>query len=120
MLPHPALAQLRGLHAIRHEPAQHAIRLAGREDGPALIRLAQLDSALAAAAELPGLAARHDVLIAEHDHEIVAALSLRDGLLVSHPLHRTDALIRALQERRRQVAKAAPKHRLGILRPRHL
>lgn len=120
MLLHPALAQFRGLTAIQREPAQIDIRLAGRDDGPALIRLAQLDSALAAAAELPGLAARHDVLIAEHDHEVVAALSLRDGLLVSDPFHRTDGLIRLLQERRRQLAAASPKHRLGVLRPRHL
>jgi hypothetical protein len=120
MLQHPALAQFRGLTGIRRESAQVDIRLAAREDAPALVRLAQLDSALAAAAELPGLAARHDVLIAEHDHEVVAALSLRDGLLVSDPFYRTDGLVRLLQERRRQLAAQTPRHRLGVLRPRHL
>jgi hypothetical protein len=132
---HPALAQADGLHAVmrahpvpepsepatRSEPAVE-IRLAWASDGPALVRLAQLDSALVAAAELPGLAATGDVLVAFADHHLVAALSLADGLLASDPFRRTDRVIALLHLRRRQLAQAERRHglaRLGMLRARH-
>jgi hypothetical protein len=130
---HPALAKADGLHGLaRAHPAPEPsltpaapaveIRLAWAFDVPALVRLAQLDSALAAAAELPGRAATGDVLVAIVDDEPVAALSVTDGLLVSDPFHRTDSVIALLHLRRQQLAQAERRHglaRLGMLRPRH-
>ncbi len=118
MLPHPAFTQADGLSALKRDTAPIEIRLAEACDAPALVRLAQLDSALAAASELPGLARGEEVLVAESDNEIVAALSLRDGLLVSDPFHRTNALISLLQTRRRQLATKR-RGRIGGLLARH-
>jgi S-(hydroxymethyl)glutathione dehydrogenase/alcohol dehydrogenase len=74
------------------------------------------------AAELPGLAATGDVLVAFADGELVAALALADGLLVSDPFRRTDRVIALLHLRRRQLAQAERPRvlaRLGMLRARH-
>jgi hypothetical protein len=101
MLPHPALAQFNGLVNVR---------LAAREDEAELIRLARLDSSVAAASELPALAARHEVLVAERDHEVVGALSLKDGLVVSDPARRPRGLAALLRARRRDVKGAHPRH----------
>ena len=128
MLIHPALAKSDGLHGLRRanptptETSPVEIRLAWPSDAPALVRLAQLDSALAAAAELPGRAAAGDVLVAIVDDEPVAALSVADGLLVSDPFHRTDSLIALLHLRRQQLMHAERRlrrGRLGMLRLRH-
>jgi hypothetical protein len=121
MLLHPALARARALDAIDSVPdATVEVRLAARADAPALVRLAQLDSALAAAAELPGRAAAGDVLVASSDGAIVAALTLSDGLLVSDPFHRTTDLVALLHARRHRLAHAERRRgRLGVLRPRH-
>jgi hypothetical protein len=130
---HPALAKADGLHGLARahpmpepplapKPLAAEIRLAWPSDAAALVRLAQLDSALAAAAELPGRAATGDVLVAIVDDEPVAALSVADGLLVSDPFRRTDALIAQLHLRRQQLAQAERPHglgRLGMLRLRH-
>jgi hypothetical protein len=122
MFQHPALARTRALSALRHDAPTVEIRLADAGDAPSLMRLAQLDSALAAAAELPGLAARDEVLVAEIDDEIVAALSLPDGLIAADPFRRTDALIALLHVRREQLARRRRRPRggrAGVLRARH-
>jgi hypothetical protein len=126
-LPHPALAQLNGLEALRataHEPEPDAglvdIHLATAADAPALVHLAQLDSAPAAAAELAGRAGAGEVLVAKTRNGIAAALSIKDGLLVSDPRRRTDELVRLLHARRHQIARAErPRRLLRVLRPRH-
>jgi hypothetical protein len=137
---HPALAQNAGLraavaatyrasgpepHTLLHTaPAENLeIRLAWPADAAGLVRLAQLDSAPAAAAELPGLAGTGDVLVATIDGDLAAALSLNDGLLVADPFHRTDDHIALLHLRAAQIADARPRRRpslqrLGVLRPR--
>jgi hypothetical protein len=119
-IPHPAFAKAYGLDALPEPTPPVRIRLASVHDTAALIRLAQLDSALAAAAELPTRAAEADVIVAETDGELVAALSLRDGLLVADPLRRSRDLVALLQQRRRQVAKGERRRRspLRVLRPR--
>ena len=127
MFPHPALAQLNGLESLRaapHEPApDHGpvdIHLATKADAPALVHLAQLDSAPAAAAELAGRAGAGEVLVATTSRGIAAALSIKDGLLVSDPRRRTDELVRLLHARRHEIARAErPRRLLRVLRPRH-
>jgi hypothetical protein len=126
-LPHPALAQFSGLDALRaapHEPVPDAgpidIHLATKADAPGLVRLAQLDSSPAAAAELVSRASDGEVLVATTGRGVVAALAIADGLLVSDPRHRTDALVRLLHVRRHQIARAErPRRLLAVLRPRH-
>jgi hypothetical protein len=126
-LPHPALAQLNGLEALRaapHEPTADLgpvdIHLATSADAPGLVRLAQLDAAPAAAAELATRAADGEVLVATTRQGIAAALSIRDGLLVSDPRRRTDELVRLLHVRRHEIARAErPRRLLRVLRPRH-
>ena len=126
-LPHPAFAQLNGIEALRaapHGPAPQAgpvdIHLATQADAPALVRLAQLDASPAAAAELATRAGDGEVLVASTRHGIAAALSIRDGLLVSDPRHRTDELVRLLHVRRHEIARAErPRRLLWVLRPRH-
>jgi hypothetical protein len=126
MFIHPALARYDGLNLLRREEYRPndaepiEIHLATEADAPGLVRLAQLDSALAAAAELPTRASSGDVLVATIRGRIVAALALADGLLVSDPFHRTDELIRLLHLRRHQIGRAErPRRRLAVLRPRH-
>jgi hypothetical protein len=124
---HPALAQANGLAALRaapHEPAPDAgpaqIHLATKADAPGLVRLAQLDSSPAAAAELVSRASGGEVLVASTSEGVVAALSLVDGLLVSDPRQRTDELVRLLHVRRHQIARAErPRRLFAVLRPRH-
>jgi hypothetical protein len=101
MLPHPALEQLNGLVNVR---------LAAREDEAELARLARLDTSVAAASELPALAARQEVLVAERDREVIGALSLKDGLVVSDPARRPRGLAALLRARRRDVKSAHPRH----------
>jgi hypothetical protein len=126
-LPHPALAQFNGLDALRQAPYAPIddagpvdIHLATKADAPGLVRLAQLDSAPAAAGELAGRATAGEVLVASTPHGIAAALSIKDGLLVSDPRRRTDELVRLLHVRRHQIARAErPRRLLRVLRPRH-
>jgi hypothetical protein len=132
---HPVLVQNSGLRAAvahrsfdakpspepRVRPDAVEVRLAWPADAPGLVRLAQLDSAPAAAAELPGLAVGGEVLVAIVDGELAAALSLKDGLLVSDPFHRTDSVIALLHVRAAQLARAERRPRLarlGVLLPR--
>jgi hypothetical protein len=122
MLLHPALAKAQALRNLEHQPTEPEVqlRLAAASDAPALVHLAQLDSALAAAAELPGRARAGDVLIASVNGRPAAAVALSDGLLVSDPFVRTDRVIALLQLRRRQVSRGERRRaRLGMLRPRH-
>jgi hypothetical protein len=124
---HPALAQLNGLDVLRAAPYAPVpdqgpveIHLATKADAPGLVRLAQLDSSPAAAAELVTGATHGEVLVASTRHGIAAALSIADGLLVSDPRHRTQELVRLLHVRRHQIARAErPRRFLGVLRPRH-
>jgi hypothetical protein len=122
-LPHPAFARARALDALPSPTTAIEIRLAGQADANALVRLAQLDSALAAAAELPARARRGDVLVAESRGKLVAALSLGDGLLLADPFTRSEPLIALLHARRGQIVRGERRQRrgrLGVLRPRHL
>ena len=121
-LPHPAFAKTYGLEALpRTEMAEDVkLRLASETDAGALIRLAHLDTALAAAAELPGRARGGDVLVAEADGTVIAALSLSVGMLVTDPLHRSRDLVVLLQQRRRHIRRAERRSLLNMLRPRHV
>jgi hypothetical protein len=124
---HPALAQFNGLDALRRAPFAPVddagpadIQLATKADAPGLVRLAQLDSAPAAAGELAGRATAGEVLVARTRDGIAAALSIKDGLLVSDPRRRTDELVRLLHARRHEIARAErPRRLLRVLRPRH-
>jgi hypothetical protein len=81
----------------REQPRDHAvtIRHAFPDDGPALWRLATLDSS-----EPP----RAPVLLAEVDGRLRAALSLADGAVVADPFHPTAALTDLLSARAAQLA----------------
>jgi hypothetical protein len=124
---HPALAQLNGLEALRAAPHERApdagpieIHLATSADAPGLVRLAQLDSSPAAAAELVSRASDGEVLVASTSRGLVAALSITDGLLVSDPRQRTEEPVRLLHVRRHEIARAErPRRLLAVLRPRH-
>jgi hypothetical protein len=72
------------------------IRLATPPDAPALIRLAQRDSAL-----LPG---SPPILLAEADGELRAALALDGGAAIADPFHPTADLVAILRARARQLA----------------
>ena len=74
------------------------IRAARGSDGPALRRLAALDSA-----ELPA----GELLIAEADDEVVAALSLDTGDKVADPFRRTADVVDLLAFRAKRLLNAA-------------
>ena len=71
------------------------IRAARPEDGPALRRLAQVDSANRLH---PG-----SVLVAEVDGELLAALSIDSGHSVANPFRHTSELVEMLVERASQL-----------------
>jgi hypothetical protein len=73
------------------------IRAARGSDGPALRRLAELDSR-----ELPA----GDLLIAEADDEVVAALSVDTGERVADPFRRTADVVDLLAYRARGLRTA--------------
>ena len=73
-----------------------SIRGASAADGPVLSRLAALDSA-----PVPF----GPTLIAEVDGEPQAALSLRDGLAIGDPFHRTAELIGLLRLHAEAIAE---------------
>ena len=64
------------------------IRAARGSDGPALARLAALDSAAVPAGEL---------LVAEADGELVAALAPHSGARIADPFRRTAAILAVLE-----------------------
>jgi hypothetical protein len=70
------------------------IRAARGSDGPALRRLAALDSA-----ELPA----GELLIAEADDQVVAALSLETGDKVADPFRRTAEVVDLLAFRAKRL-----------------
>jgi hypothetical protein len=72
-------------------PRQYTIRPATADDTAALQRLAALDSA-------PHILG--DVLLAELDDGIAAAISMRDGRAVADPFRPTVALVSALRTTR--------------------
>jgi hypothetical protein len=74
-------------------PFPVTIRPATESDGPALARLAALDTAPVPAGP---------VLLAESDGQLRAALSLDGGAIVADPFHRTAAIVELL------VTSAAP------------
>ncbi len=73
------------------------IRAARGSDGPALRRLAELDSR-----PLP----QGELLVAEADDEVVAALSVNTGAKVSDPFRRTADLVDLLAYRARRLNAA--------------
>ncbi len=73
------------------------IRAARGSDGPALRRLAALDSA-----DLPA----GDLLIAEADAELVAAMSLETGAKVADPFRRTAEVVDLLAFRAKRLRAA--------------
>ena len=79
-----------------------SIRRAGPHDAPALHRLAALDSA----APLRG-----EVLMAEADGVVLAALSLSDGSAVADPFSPTAELVALLRLRRGQMCASDPPSR---------
>jgi hypothetical protein len=70
------------------------IRAARGSDGPALRRLAALDSR-----EVPA----GDVLLAETDDEIVAAVSVETGARIADPFRRTADVVDLLEFRARRL-----------------
>jgi hypothetical protein len=78
------------------------IRAARGSDGPALARLAVLDSSALPAGEL---------LVAEADGELVAARSMADGSAIADPFRRTADVLALLALRARGVS--APRRRLA-------
>lgn len=86
--------------SVHHAPSM-LIRDARGIDGPALARIAALDSRT-----VPG----GDVLVAEADGEVVAALAIATGEYVADPFRRTAdavALLRLRAERMRETPRRA-------------
>jgi len=77
------------------------IRMAKPADAPALMRLAQLDSA---PPPEPG-----PTLVAEVGGELCVALSLDGGPAIANPFHRTAGLVAMLAARVRQLQTPAPR-----------
>jgi len=81
------------MSALYHSPTV-VIRAARGSDGPALRRLAELDSA-----ELPA----GELLVAETDDELVAALSVDTGERVADPFRHTADVVDLLSFRARRL-----------------
>jgi len=80
--------------ALAHLAPTVLIRAARGSDGPALRRLAELDSR-----ELPA----GELLVAETDDELVAALSVDTGERVADPFRRTSDVVDLLEYRARRL-----------------
>jgi hypothetical protein len=80
------------------------IRAARGSDGPALARLAALDSAALPAGEL---------LVAEADGELIAARSLADGFAIADPFRPAADVLALLALRARALAAPAPRRSLA-------
>ena len=93
----------------RSAPAEVVIRRATTADAPALARLGELDGDRRAGALLARHAAEHDVLIAEVDGGLEAALALDDGLASPTPSARARSTRELLALRARQLGGAAPR-----------
>ena len=84
------------------------IRAARGSDGPALARLAILDSAEVPAGELT---------VAETDGELVAAMALRSGDRIADPFHQTADVVALLEL---QAARRRSANRRGLAERLHL
>lgn len=80
------------------------IRAARQHDEPALLRLAALDSA----AHLHG-----EILVADVDGEILAALAVAGGRTIADPFRRTADLVELLRTRARLMGLAGDASRRG-------
>jgi len=102
-------------------PVDVVIRRATSADAPALARLGELDGDRRAGALLARHAAEHDVLIAEVDGRLEAALALNDGLAVADPFRPSAVNAELLALRARQLGGAAARDghaRVRVLNPR--
>jgi hypothetical protein len=85
------------MSALQNLAPTVVIRAARGSDGPALRRLAALDSA-----ELPA----GELLLAESDDEVVAAMSVDTGAKVADPFRRTADVVDLLAFRARRLRAA--------------
>jgi hypothetical protein len=85
------------------------IRPAQPADASALRKLADYDSAAVPAVP---------VLIAGADGEVRAAVSLRDGAAIAHPLHHTAWMVQLLHARAAQLHRARPLRHIFRVRTR--
>jgi hypothetical protein len=83
------------------------IRYAGAADAAEVAQLAELDTA-----RLPG----HEVLVAEMEGRIVAALALSNGAVAADPFRRTACAVDLLQLRARQLGRSRRRVRMPRLR----
>ena len=90
-LPAPLAREIVGRDSI-------TIRLAHEDDADRLEQLAQL-----AGTELPA----GELIVAESDDELVAALSLRTGRVLADPFHATSDLVALLRVRANQLLRLA-------------
>jgi hypothetical protein len=86
------------------------IRAARGSDGPALVRLAALDSSFVPGGEL---------LVAETDGELVAARSLASGAVIADPFRPSADVVTLLDVRARGIGGEGRRPRL-VLRPARL
>jgi len=110
-----------GFRPATADAAQVVIRFATEDDSRALVRLAALDGARHAGESLARAAREHEVLVAEVDGSIEAAVALDGGLSVADPFRPSGPHARLLALRARQLggdASARPDSRLGVLHPR--
>jgi hypothetical protein len=99
--------------------AEVVIRRATTADAPALARLGALNGDRRAGEALARHAAAHDVLVAEVDGALEAALAVDDGLAVADPFRPSAVHAELLALRARQLG-AAPRDRHGRSRVLHL
>jgi hypothetical protein len=93
---------LKGLTMTLHTAPSVLIRAARGSDGPALRRLAELDSSI-----VP----EGDLLVAETDGELIAALGA--GGTIADPFRRTAGVVELLRLR----AEGSPRRARSALRP---
>jgi hypothetical protein len=109
----------RSTAAVHAAAADVVIRRATAEDGPALVRLGALDSDRRAGQALADAAREQDVLVAEVDGHIEAALGLDGSHAVADPFRSTALHLQLLILRARQLGADAPEHRGRlVLHPR--
>ena len=116
---HPRRVTTRGTPAVT--PAELVIRRAGPADAAALIRLGALDGNRSAGELLARAAEQREVLVAETDGSIEAALALDGGLAIADPFRPSALDAKLLALRARQLgadADGARRGRLGVLHPR--